>query len=153
VAVSLIDLQPCAADTAPLFPERQRNQALTRVLDQVNQRYGNNRLYFGAMQDALVHGAAPMRIPFQHIPDEASEADLGSAALVADPSLDELWLQRERQFKAMAETSHRQARERKATAPKPTAAPAHQPSGVGGWVRKRRNEDDDGGRGTTGSLF
>jgi DNA polymerase-4 len=154
VAVSLIDLQPCAADSASLFPERQRNQALTRVLDQVNQRYGNNRLYFGAMQDALVHGAAPMRIPFQHIPDEASEADLGSAALVADPSMDELWLQRERQFKAMAETAHRQARERSAGSSRPApAAPAHQPSGVGGWVRKRRTSDDEGGVGTTGSLF
>ncbi|MEH6422503.1 Y-family DNA polymerase [Pseudomonas sp. CGJS7] len=154
VAVSLINLQPCAADTDPLFPERQRNQALTRVLDQVNQRYGNNRLYFGAMQQALVQGAAPMRIPFQHIPDEATEADLGAAALVADPSMDELWLQRERQFKAMAESAHRQARERAVTKPKPSAAaPAHQPSGVGGWVRKRQGSADEGGVGTTGSLF
>jgi len=153
VAVSLIDLLPSAGDSVALFPERERNQALTRVLDQVNQRYGNNRLYFGAMQDALAQGAAPMRIPFQHIPDEASEADLGAAALVADPSMDELWLQRERQFKAMAESAHRQERERAAAKPKPAVpSSAHQPSGVGGWARKRQGPSDDG-RGTTGSLF
>lgn len=153
VAVSLIDLLPDRGDSAPLFPEHQRNQALTRVLDQVNQRYGNNRLYFGAMQDALAQGAAPMRIPFQHIPDEASEADLGAAALVADPGMDELWLQRERQFKALAENAHRQERERAAANPRPAAAgSAHKPSGVGGWARKRQGPPDDG-RGTTGSLF
>lgn len=160
VAVSLIDLQPSAADTASLFPERQRNQALTRVLDQVNQRYGNNRLYFGTMQHALEQGAAPMRIPFQHIPDQASEADVGGPEQ-ADPSMDELWLQRERQFKAMAENAHRQIRER--GTPKPARGPAaiasdasvspHRPSGVGGWARKRRGGGDDDGRGTTGSLF
>ncbi|MEI2456626.1 DNA polymerase Y family protein [Lysobacter firmicutimachus] len=159
VAVSLIDLQPNAGETASLFSERQRSRELTRVLDQINQRYGNNRLYFGAMQDALAQGAAPMRIPFQHIPDEASEADLGAAALVADPSMDELWLQRERQFKAMAENAHRQTRERTSSATRPAAAtppaptpPGHQPSGVGGWVRKRRKHEGHG-PGTTGSLF
>lgn len=151
VAVSLIDLQPCAAETGALFVDRQRNQALTRVLDQVNQRYGNNRLYFGAMHEALAQGAAPMRIPFGHIPDEATEADVGSAGLVADPSMDELWLQRLRQFNVMAETAHRQARER--GEPKPAAVAAHQPSGVGGWVRKRRGQPGDGERGSTGSLF
>lgn len=151
VAVSLTDLQPSTADTASLFPDRHRNQALTRVLDQVNQRYGHNRLYFGTMQHALEQGAAPMRIPFQHIPDQATEADVGDPAH-ADPSMDELWLQRERQFKAMAETAHRQARERSTPKPKP-ATPSHQPSGVGGWVRKRRDQADPDGRGTTGSLF
>lgn len=157
VAVSLIDLQPSASNTASLFPERRRNQALTAVLDQVNQRYGNNRLYFGTMQHALEQGAAPMRIPFQHIPDQASEADVGGPEQ-ADPSMDELWLQRERQFKAIAENAHRQVRERGAPkAPARAAAPgdanAHRASGVGGWARKRRSDDDDDGRGITGSLF
>lgn len=154
VAVSLIDLQPNAADSGSLFVERGRRQALTRVLDQVNQRYGNNRLYFGAMQDALAQGAAPMRIPFSHIPEEAAEADLGATALVPDPSMNELWLRRLREFNVMAEHAHREARENPGKPlPPPGPSPMHRSSGVGGWGRKQREKSDDDGRGSTGSLF
>jgi DNA polymerase-4 len=53
------------------------------------------------MQQTLVHDAAPMHIPFLHIP----ETD----------TVDELFLQRERQFKVLAENAHREAQKRQAS--------------------------------------
>jgi DNA polymerase-4 len=77
------------------------------VLDQVNKRYGNNALYFGAMQNAVSQHAAPMRIAFGQIPDTTLEDE------VTDGAAHELWLKRERQFKVMAETAHREARDKR----------------------------------------
>jgi hypothetical protein len=68
VSVTLTDLQPRAGNTAGLFDD-PRKAALNTVLDRINARYGNNKLYFAAMQTALEHDAAPMRIPFRHVPD------------------------------------------------------------------------------------
>ena len=56
-----------------LIPERHRSKTMSSVLDAINRRYGNNALYFGAMKEAITHGAAPMRIPFSTIPDTALE--------------------------------------------------------------------------------
>jgi DNA polymerase-4 len=52
-----------------------------------------------------------MRIAFGQIPQTALEEDIGHA----DDALDghELWLKRERQFKVLAETAHREAREKR----------------------------------------
>ena len=75
---------------------------MSTVLDKINQRYGNNALYFGAMQNALSQQAAPMRIAFGQIPQTDVEEDTGN----------ELWLKRERQFKVLAETAHRETREK-----------------------------------------
>ncbi len=106
VAVTLTQLEARGSVSGELIPERQRSRGMSAVLDQVNQRYGNNALYFGAMQNALSQQAAPMRIAFGQIPNTEAEEDVG------DGSAHELWLKRERQFKVLAETAHREAREK-----------------------------------------
>lgn len=98
VAVTLTALQPRGAETGALFGDT-RGAALNRVLDQINTRYGNNKLYFGAMQQALAHGAAPMRIPFNTIPDVAQEEEAEN---------NELWLQARNRYNRIAEERHRQ---------------------------------------------
>jgi DNA polymerase IV len=108
VAVTLVQLEACGSVSGELMPDRQRSREMSTVLDKINQRYGNNALYFGAMQSALSQQAAPMRIAFGQIPQTDVEEDTGN----------ELWLKRERQFKVLAETAHREARE-KARKPQP----------------------------------
>lgn len=102
VSVTLVQLESCGSVSGELIPERHRNREMSAVLDQVNRRYGNNALYFGAMQNALSQQAAPMRIAFGQIPETAVEEDTGN----------ELWHKRERQFKVLAETAHREARDK-----------------------------------------
>jgi DNA polymerase IV len=102
VAVTLVQLEARGSISGELMPERQRSREMSAVLDKINQRYGNNALYFGAMQNALSQQAAPMRIAFGQIPQTDVEEDTGN----------ELWLKRERQFKVLAETAHREAREK-----------------------------------------
>ena len=102
VAVTLVQLEARGSVSGELMPERHRSREMSAVLDQINQRYGNNALYFGAMQNALSQQAAPMRIAFGQIPNTEAEED----------SNNELWLKRERQFKVLAETAHREAREK-----------------------------------------
>ncbi len=102
VAVTLVQLEACGSVSGELMPDRQRSREMSTVLDKINQRYGNNALYFGAMQRALSQQAAPMRIAFGQIPQTDVEEDTGN----------ELWLKRERQFKVLAETAHREAREK-----------------------------------------
>ncbi|MDQ3617459.1 MAG: hypothetical protein M3374_01820, partial [Pseudomonadota bacterium] len=128
VAVTLVGLQPEATDTRSLFGQRPRSQALTQLLDSVNGRYGNNRLYFAAMQNALSQQAAPMRIPFSHIPQKSldDDIDIRSGHLDADGEGEELWHHRLRQFNVLAESAHREARGK----PKKPSAP---PYGAGGW--------------------
>ena len=124
VAVTLVGLEAAGSVSGELIAGRDRSKQMSRVLDTINQRYGNNALYFGAMQDAVVRGAAPMRIPFSTIPDTVLEEDVAQAPRRPTPGgTQELWLQRERQFKVLAEETHRRARERR---------PSHQPSGAGG---------------------
>lgn len=102
VAVTLVQLEARGSVSGELIPERRRSRDMSTVLDKINQRYGNNALYFGAMQNALSQQAAPMRIAFGQIPQTDVEEDTGN----------ELWLKRERQFKVLAETAHREAREK-----------------------------------------
>jgi DNA polymerase-4 len=102
VAVTLVQLEARGSVSGELMPDRQRSREMSAVLDKINQRYGNNALYFGAMQNALSQQAAPMRIAFGQIPQTDVEEDTGN----------ELWLKRERQFKVLAETAHREAREK-----------------------------------------
>ncbi|MES2671495.1 MAG: DNA polymerase [Pseudomonadota bacterium] len=102
VAVTLVQLEARGSVSGELMPERHRSREMSAVLDKINQRYGNNALYFGAMQNALSQQAAPMRIAFGQIPNAEAEED----------SSNELWLKRERQFKVLAETAHREAREK-----------------------------------------
>jgi DNA polymerase-4 len=132
VAVTLVGLEPAGSMSAELMPERERSKTVSAMLDRINRRYGNNAVYFGAMQDALARGAAPMRIPFSTIPDTELEEDAAPKRVVrktgAHDSDHEFWLQRERQFRVLAEQAHRQVQQKR----KP-----HKPSGAGGWTPKR----------------
>ena len=96
VGVTLHRLRQREESNGSLFVNENRTRALNRVIDRINHKYGNNMLYFGAMQAAL--GAAPMRIPFQHVPD---------VALERDAEHNELWLQRKRLFNRIAEAEHK----------------------------------------------
>jgi DNA polymerase-4 len=95
VSVTLHRLQRRSESTGSLFANETKNRAVNGVLDRINSRYGGNTLYFGGMQAALK--AAPMRIPFQTIPDPQLERDVEH---------NEMWLERMRQFKRIAEAAH-----------------------------------------------
>lgn len=136
VAVTLVGLQPVGCITRELLRDSGRRQGVSSLLDRINRRYGNNTVYFGAMQEALAHGAAPMRIPFSTIPDIAREEDPAPRRKPmrdrnGHDSAHELWLQRERQFKVLAEETHRQA---------PSRRQPHRPSGAGGWTVRHRDD-------------
>jgi DNA polymerase IV len=119
VAVTLLELEPGGSVGEELLPALPRSRRLSQALDGINRKFGNNALYFGAMQQAIARDAAPMRIPFQTIPDGGLEEDnvtrKQACARSASPA-EELWLARARQFKVLAEASHRQARERRSQA-------------------------------------
>ncbi|WP_242110203.1 DNA polymerase Y family protein [Luteimonas aquatica] len=134
VAVTLTGLQETGQASGELIGERGRAKAMSSVLDRVNGRYGNNALYFAAMQQALAHGAAPMRIPFSTIPDVSLEEDVAATRRASSEPGDagELWRLRERQFKVLAENTHRQTRERGAR---------HAPSGAGGRNGKPKRRE------------
>jgi DNA polymerase-4 len=132
VAVTLVGLAPVGSMTAELMPERERANTMSAVLDRINRRYGNNAVYFAAMQDAIAHNAAPMRIPFSTIPDIKLEEDVVPKRTARKSGTrdgdHELWLQRERHFKVLAEQTHREAQPKR----KP-----HKPSGAASWTPKQ----------------
>lgn len=137
VAVTLGNLEPVGSVSHELMQERHRTKTMSTVLDRINQRYGNNTMYFGAMQEAVTQDAAPMRIPFSKIPETGLEEDAvtrkherGRQQEVTD----ELWLQRERQFKVLAEATHREANERR----NPKSNGMAPKAGAGGWLPTRR---------------
>ena len=68
------------------------------LVDRINAKFGYNKVYFGSMQLALEHDAAPMRIPFNRVPDASSENEAVH---------DALWLQSLNRFKVLAEAEHR----------------------------------------------
>ena len=111
VSVTLVQLEARGSVSGELMAERHRSREMSATLDAINRRYGNNAVYFGAMQQALSQQAAPMRIAFGQIPQTALEEDIGQAHEALDGH--ELWLKRERQFKVLAETAHREAREKR----------------------------------------
>ena len=88
-----------------------------------------------------------MRIPFATIPEAGLEEDVAARSKPAD-SAEELWLERERQFKVMAEEAHRKAREQ----PERIKAATAKPFGAGGWTRGTSKEPP-AAPGTTGSPF
>jgi DNA polymerase-4 len=73
VGVTLSRLVAADQVTRDLFDPDDLHASLNRVLDQVNQRYGANTLYFGGAHKG--RGAAPMRIAFSHVPDLQVEGD------------------------------------------------------------------------------
>ena len=139
VAVTLVGLVERGAVTAELIDERRRAKALSGMLDRVNLRYGNNAVYFGAMQPALEAGAAPMRIPFSTIPDVALEEDIVPVANGGTPApgpANELMQRRLRQFKVLAQDTHRRTQQARKT--------HHQPSGAGGWSPAKAPDSREG---------
>jgi DNA polymerase-4 len=95
VGVVLGGLADRIGSSGDLFSHRGENRALTEVVDRINRRYGNNRVYFGGAQEAME--AAPMRIAFNRIPRSDLE----------DESSNEHWLKRLRQAKVLGEAEHR----------------------------------------------
>lgn len=73
VGVTLTDLVEHSQVTRDLFDPDDRHEPLNSVLDQINQRYGPNTLYFGGAHTS--RGAAPMRIAFSHVPELQVERD------------------------------------------------------------------------------
>ena len=69
VGVVLQDLVAVKNAPGSLLTEDRRNLELSRAMDQVNQRFGSDRLYFGGMHHMA--DCAPTRIAFTHIPDVA----------------------------------------------------------------------------------
>lgn len=138
VAVTLVNIEPRGNVTEELMPSRRRAWHVSQALDRINGKFGNNALYFGAMQTAVGLYAAPMRIPFQTIPDRRLEEDNVTRKRQAGgrEPVDELWLQRERQFKVLAEASHREAQQRRATERGQESPRA----GTGGWLPAMRRQ-------------
>lgn len=94
--VTLLDLSERSQTSGSLFTDERSARRLNTVVDRINEKYGLNKIYFGSAQEALA--AAPMRIPFNRIPDADSEDE-------ADKN--ELWLQRIRQARVLAQAEHR----------------------------------------------
>ena len=126
VAVTLGDLAPKTV-RGELMADRHRAQAASVLLDKINQKYGNSALYLGSMASAVKANAAPMRIPFQHVPDPALEEETGLHHVEQVPAdAADLLQVRMNQFKVLAEKNHRMRE-----------AERHRPSGSGGWNRAK----------------
>ncbi|MDQ3329815.1 MAG: DNA polymerase [Planctomycetota bacterium] len=69
VAVTLFDLAAASSVPRSLFEEDRQRDRLSKIVDQVNERFGSTRLYFAPMFEA--HDTAPVRIAFTQVPDEA----------------------------------------------------------------------------------
>lgn len=96
VSVTLTSLVKREGSCASLFSELPENPALNKLLDNINKKYGNNKMYFGSTQAAL--DSAPMRISFNQIPDVAMEEE---------SEKNELWMKRLNQFRVLAEAEHK----------------------------------------------
>jgi DNA polymerase-4 len=105
VSVTLTRLLPRTQSSGSLFAPTDATGRVDALVDRINAKFGYNKVYFGSMQLALAHDAAPMRIPFNRIPDTDSESE---ATHENDASHDALWLQSLNRFKAQAESAHRQ---------------------------------------------
>jgi DNA polymerase-4 len=66
VGVTLHSLVPDASTTIPLFEQERRLSDLSDVMDKVNEKFGRNAVYIGAMHSAK--SSAPSRIAFGSIP-------------------------------------------------------------------------------------
>ena len=73
VGVTLTHLADQDHITRDLFDPDDQHASLNSVLDQINQRYGPNTLYFGGAHSG--RGAAPMRIAFSHVPELQVESN------------------------------------------------------------------------------
>lgn len=70
-AVVFTDLTPASEASFSLFSGERKRDSVASALDKINERWGTNSIYYGAM-----HGAsesAPLRIAFTSIPDLESK--------------------------------------------------------------------------------
>ena len=67
VAVTLYNLVPDSSVSQPLFPAEQQRLDLSRVIDQLNDKFGAGTVYFGGIHH--VRQSAPTRIAFNQIPN------------------------------------------------------------------------------------
>ena len=104
VSVTLMRLVPRTQSSGSLFAPTQDTRRVDALVDRINAKFGYNKLYFGSMQLALEHDAAPMRIPFNRVPDTKSENE---ATHESDASQNALWLQSFNRYKVIAEGEHR----------------------------------------------
>jgi len=70
VGVAMSGLVPEALHSPSLFEDQRRNQ-LTRTLDQINEKFGEDILHYGATHESK--GLVPLRIAFTRIPDADEE--------------------------------------------------------------------------------
>lgn len=105
VSVTLLRLVPRTQSSGSLFAPTDDPRKVDALVDRINAKFGYNKVYFGSTQLALEHDAAPMRIPFNRIPDTLSENE---ASAESDASHNALWLQSLNRFKVLAEGQHRQ---------------------------------------------
>jgi DNA polymerase IV len=68
VGVALTGLVPEALHAPTLFEDRRRAE-LMKTLDRLNEKYGKEKVHFGAVHETA--DLAPMRIAFTRIPDES----------------------------------------------------------------------------------
>ena len=155
VAVTLVGLSPATRLSGELMPTRARHRRLSRLLDEINRKHGNYALYFGGMHIAVEKDAAPMRIPFQHVPDTRLEGDRADRRHPTKPAsspvaeiTDPLYLQRENQFKVLAENHHRRQQQTRSE-----ARPAYRPAGARGWNRPSNTVESIQRPGENLSLF
>lgn len=71
VAVVLSELTPVAEASFSLFSNDLKHDKLASALDEINEKYGTNSIYFGSMHSA--EESAPLRISFTSIPDVVAE--------------------------------------------------------------------------------
>jgi DNA polymerase-4 len=67
VGVWLFNLVPDELHTLSLFEDDEKRYRISMVADELNQRYGQNAVYFGGIHSVL--DSAPTRISFTSIPD------------------------------------------------------------------------------------
>jgi DNA polymerase-4 len=68
VDMVLTRLSPARAATPSLFEEDRGRNALSHAMDAANKTFGRNSVYFGSLFGS--EDTAPMRIPFQAIPED-----------------------------------------------------------------------------------
>ena len=67
VGIWLFNLVPDELHTLSLFEDDEKRHRISTVVDELNQRYGQNAVYFGGIHSVL--DSAPTRISFTSIPD------------------------------------------------------------------------------------
>jgi DNA polymerase-4 len=74
-SVTFSDLTPSGESSMYLFDGERKLDRVAGALDEINERWGADSIYYGAMHGAL--DTAPMRIGFTSIPDAVAEGNKG----------------------------------------------------------------------------